>query len=339
VPAPARGRYLEHLADCEACRSLVIDLSQAAGAAARYEVPQPQRGSSFWQKVVALFSPAVLRFAVPALVLTAVIGIGFIAFWRPGRPELVASRGAEDSHPVANEHLNDGQAVDPATAATPSVSSGTPIYDGRTQTEKGDLQDKKATVPLESTPADSIVAKAPAKDAGQAGEGAGLVATEPYAPEPKAAAPPQAPTIFSEADKSAELAKERPAKREDQVRSRDEFRNQAADEEHGPSRSRNNSALPSGQRAGTLSGRGPSGLDKNKVGAVETRSVSGRRFTREDSVWVDADYNPPRATITVTRGTEQFRALVADEPGIRAIADQLSGAVIVVWKSRAYRIQ
>jgi hypothetical protein len=41
----------------------------------------------------------------------------------------------------------------------------------------------------------------------------------------------------------------------------------------------------------------------------------------------------------VTRGSEQYRALVADEPGIKTIADQLGGEVIVVWKGRAYKIR
>jgi hypothetical protein len=41
----------------------------------------------------------------------------------------------------------------------------------------------------------------------------------------------------------------------------------------------------------------------------------------------------------MTRGSERFRALVADEPEIRQIAEQLSGEFIVVWKGRAYRIR
>ena len=81
-------------------------------------------------------------------------------------------------------------------------------------------------------------------------------------------------------------------------------------------------------------------MDKNKKAAeVETRSVMGRQFTREDDAWVDTAYQPSRATVRVARGSDQFRALVADEPGLRTIAEQLNGVVIVVWKSRAYRIQ
>lgn len=90
---------------------------------------------------------------------------------------------------------------------------------------------------------------------------------------------------------------------------------------------------------GALS-RGPSGADKGKNSKeVESRTVAGRRFVRDGNTWVDTTYDSSRATTRVARGSDQFRALVADEPGIRTIADQLDGIVIVVWKSRAYRIQ
>ena len=48
---------------------------------------------------------------------------------------------------------------------------------------------------------------------------------------------------------------------------------------------------------------------------------------------------PNNATVNVSRGSEQFRALIADEPALRSIAEQLGGEVIVVWKGTAYRIR
>jgi hypothetical protein len=43
--------------------------------------------------------------------------------------------------------------------------------------------------------------------------------------------------------------------------------------------------------------------------------------------------------MSVVRGSEQYRVLVADEPSLRTIAERLAGEVIVVWKGRAYRIR
>jgi hypothetical protein len=70
----------------------------------------------------------------------------------------------------------------------------------------------------------------------------------------------------------------------------------------------------------------------------EKRSVGGRQFVRRGGAWTDTAYRG-QATTNVRRGSDQYRALIADEPGLRAIADQLGGEVIIVWNGRAYRIR
>src|SRR4030095_7929101 len=214
VPAPARSRYQEHLADCESCRKIVIDLSQAAGAATRFEVPQSQGGSNFWEKLMVLLSPAVLRFAVPALVLTAVIGIGLFALRATGLYEHVALRPNADSPPAAIEpnSQSPNQAANPSASGTPfSDSSNLEAFDKRETTLDKSLEGNKA--PTRGGPVDSTVAKSVlGKDTASAGEGAGILATQPYATEPKADAPPPAPVTLGAAEKSAELAKERQEK-------------------------------------------------------------------------------------------------------------------------------
>jgi hypothetical protein len=71
----------------------------------------------------------------------------------------------------------------------------------------------------------------------------------------------------------------------------------------------------------------------------EIRTIAGRRFRKERGIWTDTAYDSSTATVDMARDSEQFRALVADEPGIGTIARQLDGEVIVVWKGRAYRIR
>ena len=79
--------------------------------------------------------------------------------------------------------------------------------------------------------------------------------------------------------------------------------------------------------------------DKDSSNYVETRSIAGRRFRKEGGVWIDTAYEAPRNAMTLARGSEQFRALIADEPQIKTIADQLDGEFIVIWKGRVYRIR
>ena len=76
LPSPARARCTEHLADCDMCRGIVVRLTAASGKVTRSPTSEQESGLGFWQKLAVLFSPAVLRYAAPALVLTAVIGIG-----------------------------------------------------------------------------------------------------------------------------------------------------------------------------------------------------------------------------------------------------------------------
>jgi len=221
-----------------------------------------------------------------------------------------------------------------------------PAADGSV-TKKKSLEDEKLRAGTGAGTADNEELRRAqvAKDAAKPEEPATLSDLRPsYAPEPKAAAPPPPQASRSEGDSIA-FAKEQPAKREGQERQRDDvIRNQPSDE-HGPNRSvaPNAAGAPLATRRaeGLTAGRtGPNTQNKkDKAGEVETRTVSGRRFAREGNVWVDAAYDSSRATINVARGSEQFRALVADEPGLGAIAQQLNGVVIVVWKDRVYRIQ
>jgi hypothetical protein len=71
----------------------------------------------------------------------------------------------------------------------------------------------------------------------------------------------------------------------------------------------------------------------------ETREAAGHRFRREGSVWVDVKYKSSMPSTGVRRGTEAFRALVADVPVIGRVAAQMPGEVVVVVSGRAYHIR
>ncbi len=349
VPAAARTRYSSHLADCEQCRGIVIGLTQAAGAVTSYESLEPQRGSSFWQKLAALFSLQVLRYAVPALALAGAIGISLLALRQHQGREMTAQNEPAAVTSTSSDRHEQYDSARNLKAATPppgqkTLEPGTTADPGKPKTN---LQDEKAGN-AEGPASDFNFAIAPkVKDATPSGQASGEIQTKPvYGLEPKAPAPPPASTALSEADKSAGIAKEQPPKREDrdeQERRRDLYMNAPSDE-HGPNRSAApRSAAPQGgrQAEGVMTTRGSSDSDKrDKVGEAEaTTTVAGRHFKHEGNAWVDTAYESSRATINVARGSEQYRALIADEPGLRTIAEQLRGVVIVVWKNRAYRIQ
>lgn len=79
--------------------------------------------------------------------------------------------------------------------------------------------------------------------------------------------------------------------------------------------------------------------DDESPAEPETRSAAGHRFRRQGDAWVDVKYTTSMRMTGVRRGTDGYRALVADLPELGRIAEQLPGEIIVVVKGRAYRIR
>lgn len=71
----------------------------------------------------------------------------------------------------------------------------------------------------------------------------------------------------------------------------------------------------------------------------QTRTAAGHRFRREGSKWVDVNYKDSMPSTGVRRGTEYFRALVADVPEVGRVAAAIGGEVIVVVGGHAYTIR
>src|SRR5436190_10750145 len=67
LPAAARARYTEHLAECASCRRVVAQLSSSVGVVAFAESAKVSAPAVLRKFLASLFSPLVLRYAVPAL--------------------------------------------------------------------------------------------------------------------------------------------------------------------------------------------------------------------------------------------------------------------------------
>lgn len=85
----------------------------------------------------------------------------------------------------------------------------------------------------------------------------------------------------------------------------------------------------------TTSALGNSIKRKSKSAAPETRAAGGRTFKRENGVWYDSAYGG-QATTNVRRDSADYKKLAS---GLRSIAESLSGAIVVVFDGKAYRIQ
>lgn len=75
---------------------------------------------------------------------------------------------------------------------------------------------------------------------------------------------------------------------------------------------------------------------KKKVSeAGATRSVGGKTFNNVGGIWFDSALGKQKQK-TVNRGTKDYQKL---DSGLRSIADQFSGTVVILWSGKAYRIQ
>ncbi len=380
LPEAARSRYFAHLADCDSCRKLVTKLTLAASVAdegrARAAAAVTAAPSKSWrERLAAIFSPPVLRYAVPALALFAVVIVALVALRANKDSSQVARREQAAPNAGSSAAANTTSAVQPTTSA----QSGENHAAGNTDATTVYNEPTGPQLPTPAaTPTPLLAEKAPADKAGSpAGQ-----ATQPQQPvaqtdmdeakaasredraqtgskraeEEVAAAPPPPPRPAQEpvlaapstADKSS--ARDSEDQRRAKAEGKDDSNNVTTDgvvvTEAQPNRGRGEVGQAAGGAPASSTRAKASVARKNAPPADEPArnersagklKAGGRTFQRRGSAWVDTAYNPSRPTTDVHRGSEQYRTLVADEPGLRTITEQIGGELIVVWKGRAYR--
>lgn len=348
LPAAARARYTEHVAECSSCRKLVTQLSLSLGATTAGVAPVETVSvpSGLKKFLASLFSPMVLRYAVPALGLIIVAVIGFVALRQPARNGSVAQLNADERERTA---ITASPEAPPAPTAVESPGAG--FVDPNKETANAgpaeqpkQTERKSGTVTDQDSGAGPVTVAPPNRDEKPVAEPQSTV---------EAAPPPAAKTaVVADAEEQKKLEAEAKKREAVAVAKKEPEISTSANEpvrgayQRAPLRTAGREVqnkakdAPAGGTASVGSARvfseGRSSADKNDA---ETRTVSGRRFRKERGIWTDTAYDSSTATVNVARGSEQFRALVADEPEIKKIAEQLDGEVIVVWKSQAYRIR
>ncbi len=333
LPAAARARYTTHIADCSRCRDLVVQLSSAAGVVAESETASVSKPSAWRTFLASLFTPMVMRYAAPALALIIVAAIGFV----------VLRREQQSDRFVAQDTRN-GQLKPAAPAAQPEAQP----FNYSIQADKtSSPQESKKQAENKPSPVAAPPPNAPPTVSNVEADVSKDKAAEVQAqPQPKAevqtasaneAPPPPKPEPTPTAAASTEVS-QKPADAEankKEVRGLATASAPAAERERAERKRDDNNNFQVTDKVSGLAGPGSAAKLRN----TNTRSVAGRNFQKKGGVWIDTAYDSSKEVVSVTRGSEQYRALVADEPAIKTIADELDGEIIVVWKSRTYRIR
>jgi len=376
LPAPTRAYYVSHLADCDQCRRQVADLAIASGAVARAEptLVDKRAGLGVWASVTRLFALPALRYAALASVLVVVSGVAFVALrQRSKQPtDLVATNEgnqprAYEPTPVAGSNStvanpSDGRAQTLNSLPTPAATQppAAPPQGGlfREEVRPADTTTTAPVEPMkESSKAPEIAAKKaeapniatalpyspappnekPGIGQGQA-QGAGVVSA-PGGPRQQQNQNQNMYVLQSKAQSERDaLAKD--ARLDDRDRKSDQpvIGGRANDEKlkGGPSRNIDNMANNNRSSNEILRSEAPKTRGADSEDKSETRSAGGHKFRRQGNSWVDQKFKSSMSLKNIARGSAEFSSL---DSGIRSIAQQISGEVIVVWKGKAYLIK
>ncbi len=352
LPDSARARYTAHLADCSSCRKIVAQLSVASGSVVHEKTTEVRAPSGLMKFLASLFSPLVLRYAIPAVSLIAIVAVGIVVFQRQPAAEFTAQKAVENRSVIFDSPPKEQAATQPSTAGNAGTKSE-PTKSESTSSDKRTDEARAQATPASDRPEDESRQEAKVKKQDDA---PAVAAEQPvYAPEPTTPAAAPKRGADKEEQTSAEVAQNRkPAPQATRVDTKSLAKAPAKEvarnvddvsaADSGPAKSERPSAsggVASIAGSREKNGRAVSEKDagRDNKNEAELRTVAGRRFRKEGRVWIDTAYESSRSTINVSRGSEQFRALAADEPAIHAIAEQLDGEVVVVWKGRAYRIR
>lgn len=370
LPERARSRYAAHLADCDSCRRIVTELVIASNIEAEESGPvaqtvvEPRRNWRAW--LAGLFSPPVLRFAVPALALAVITAVVLIVATRRSNEEtnLVAENRQVSEQP-ASSSANDRNKE---SSASSNVSTANSERQSSTATANAGAVDAKPDAGL--TPQPDTRAAEPPVPPREDGAVTLPIPKSTEAPsngppstdqERKAEAPPAQPVMTNTpADKVLDRAKEKDETLAAQKQRNEEAaggavsatsagaangrRNRSTEDaskstvgaasETADDARESNRAAKSAPAARTK--RDAAGADVDSTSS-STRTVAGKSFRQQNGVWVDKAYKSSLSLVNVKRGTEQYRALVADEPIIATVSNELGNCIVVV-KGRAYHV-
>lgn len=370
--------HLADCDDCRKQAS-ALAISSGAVVRTEQTVSEIKEHRTFWQAIAGLFALPVLRYAAFGAVALIVAGVAFVAWRRPVQErvaDLVAKNEPANQQP--GNAVNPTAGTPGTVAGNPQSRSLGPSSTPASPdaSTNGGLKRPEPS-PAETTSAaaapmkDAAPPPAPMTvEKKAAGQGQIAQAAPSYAPIPPGdgivtqkqqvyqsptnmgnVSGPRQQQKLDTMDKSAEQrdreAQKEIARADDDSRKGTALATQApttrrgaAEKAKGPMRNMDNSALRN-ETAGRAA-EPPKALKKTEADEranteeSATRSAGGRKFRRQGNAWVDQKFKSSMTLKSVSRGSEEFGAL---DSGLRAIAQQLGGEVIVVWKGKAYLIK
>ena len=352
MPERSRALYLGHFADCDRCRKILSNLialnaeAEPEKAAVAVPVSAPSAIETPWYRKLFLYPNLAYVMGGRVLVVGGLIGLsvfqsslgdGSISVSQVGESESMRGPMAPTEPGFAanaNASSNMANTMSNTTVSTANSNASVAMQQQSTANAASN------PVGNATRPADEVATAAPAPSSSNVTM-ADAPAAKPI--QPTAAPPP--PPMAESAAKEAELAKEDDAKakmvakdNEKKISARNAkkqegFSKDGVDTQSVPRTQAGGVAKPTPGPTRDMQQNFPNRADNTYE--MRSRRVAGKDFQFRDGAWYDTTYKGQQTT-NVRRGTDEYRKL---DGGIRSIAENLSGVVVVVSGGKAYRIQ
>jgi hypothetical protein len=342
LPEKTRNVYIKHFAECDRCRKILSNTillnneaeTEAASSAVTIAVPEIAATKIPWYR--KMFLMPNLAYTMGGLVLVFGGMLGFIA---------LQSLNQKSSSDVSQISANA-----PARSSGPNASDDGISYNSNATVSNATASNSTSTMSNSSSNTAAGATNSAASNSETFSLNKPLVQPSiPAEPQKQDAAKPTDDIMSAEKNESkdvkeTELSKNKAAEtaRNDEV-AVGTTKSAAApppapkSAPAQPSTTLRREEMPQAAQEDKKRSRAMSGATNG------SRQIGGKTFNRVGGVWIDSAYNrndssnmalPP--TRTIRRGSSEYQKL---DKQVRIIAESLDGAVVIVWKNGAYRIQ
>lgn len=366
LPQPTRVRYAEHLISCDACRQLVTQLALTANPIAfekkENEVVETISPVKTWGEwFSSFFTLPTLKVAGPIAAVLCFAAITFVALQRSDLKESTSSP-VQAQKENASYNSPDGAKSDSGNVESGTAQKGktngnsTTSNTGAAEPDNKTKASSKSGEPEEKVSDETSTSSTNEErtDASKRAEGDKSKSADAQ-PSPVASQQPSGPAVANQQNTVQETGQRQTAPRKGPSRNNQEAKlnrdrsNQAENTASGGATASKPDAKPKDaeRKAAKSSSTPPSPVKKQTVdsddedeklakseSAANTRSVEGKQFIQKGSAWVDEAFKGG-STTNIKRGSDEYNKL---DTGLRSICEKLGGELIVVWKSKAYKI-
>jgi hypothetical protein len=324
LPEKTKNHYTKHFADCERCRKILSNVIASNSETVYVEETKKVAAVAIVPWYRKLFVYPNLAYTLGALVLAFSGLVAFVVLQNDSRNAQVSQ--VAERQPAGKGMSSDGDAIAPETnfSDSSSFNSASAGNSGSVYSQNSATMNAPAKSAMRNFNSSAVSGKPSVSPTRTPKE---EPRREENSAKNKTALPENNFAVDGAVNEKQERARE---KKEDKK----DAENNDAISPAAALTARQQSELPSaGAQPGALAHAPP--RKARSVAAGETTKVGGKTFKRANGVWIDSSYKG-QATTNISRGTNEYKKLDA---GLRSIAESLNGAVIVVWKEKAYRIQ